>query len=168
MINPTISFKTDKLKILTQDKKLIAHLHTASEKSLSIMLRTLRHNCPVGRRPARETHPGEPRMKNAIFAKRYKEPGFFGGSVYIDTKICPHAYYYTYGRRGGSLIFPKHKKALTIVKRWMTKSEAPLRKWSRLGSMRGHTEYLQKTVTEVEPRIRTIFKEAVRVWMGEL
>ena len=168
MINPTISFKTDKLKILGKDKELASHLYTASEKSLTIMLRTLRRNCPVGKRPARDTHPGEPRMKNAIFAKRYREPGLFGGSVYIDTKICPHAYYYTYGRRGGTLIFPKQKKALTIVKHWMTKSEAPLRKWSRLGSMRGHTEYLQKTVTEVQPKIRSLFRGAVKVWMGEL
>lgn len=131
-----------------------------------MMLHTLRRNCPVGWRPAREAHPGEPRMKNAVFFKREDRPNVYGGVVYIDTKICPHAYYYTYGRAGGRMIFPVRKKALTIVKRGMTKETAPLRKWARLGPMRAHTEYLEKTVREVEPKIRAYFKDAVRVWIG--
>jgi len=166
MIVPSIQFRTSELTILKRFDQLPSRLYIAKENSLTLMLHTLRRNCPVGWRPAREAHPGEPRMKNAIFSKREDRPNVYGGRVYIDTNICPHAYYYTYGRAGGRMIFPVRKKALTIVKKGMTKATAPLRKWARLGGMRPHTEYLEKTVREVESKIREYFKDAVRVWIG--
>lgn len=168
MITPTVNFRYVGPSISVIESRKLSHLRIAQFKTLRLLHRTLKKNCPGrqspwGWRRKRETHPREPRMKDAVRSTS-RGFGIIGGRVYIDTNICKHAVYYTYGRSGGRLILPIKKKALTIVKK---SGNIHLRASSTLGSMPGRTKYLSNTVRETESKITKMYRDAVGVWISE-
>lgn len=168
MITPTVNFRYVGPSISVIESRKLSHLHIAQFKTLRLLHRTLKKNCPGrqspwGWRRKAETHPREPRMRDAVRSTT-RGFGIIGGRVYIDTSICKHAIYYTYGRRGGRLIIPVKKKALTIVKK---SGKIHLRTRAVLGSMPERTKYISDTVRETEPQITKMYRDAVGVWISK-
>ena len=171
MITPTIHYRYVGPSASVIIAKKRSRLHAAQFKSLRLLHRTLRKNVPVSKRPLKEhpkmqrRNPGQVRMKDAI---RSTSRGFgvIGGKVFIDTNVCKHAIYYTYGRSGHGIIYPhKPKKALTIVKR---SGAIHLRASARHVGMSGSTKYLTDTVRETESRILKMYRDVVGVWVSEI
>lgn len=170
MITPTIRYRWIGTSISALEARKFGHLKSAQFKTLRLLHRTLKKNCPGrkspwGWRPKKETHPNEPRMKDAVRSTT-RGFGIIGGRVYIDTNICKHAIYYTKGRRGGTKIVPVKEgvKVLSIVK---INRSVHFRKSSTLGAMKAHPQYLEKTARESEIAILKMYEDAVGVWISE-
>ncbi|MCK4258087.1 MAG: hypothetical protein KAX49_03865 [Halanaerobiales bacterium] len=165
-MQPTVRFRYTGYTPIQMSKQLTSRLFVIQGKTLRVLKWSLRKNCPYSKRPKRESHPNEPRMRDAIRSTK-RGCGIYGGRVYIDTFICPHAYYYTYGRSGGRMIYPHPpKKVLSIVK--LKEGIVVFRKWARLGSMRGNTKYLSDTVIQTEPVITKMYSNQIGVWISSL
>lgn len=164
MINLNIRFEWIGLTLGQINKRKDVRLRVASEKSLRLVQRTLRKNTPYSPRPKKETHPTEPRMRDAIRSKNAPF-GQYGGSVFIDTNICPHAYYYVHGRSGGGRrIYPKNPNGLLHFY-WKKTGQWHFFKSVKMSSWRGNVGFLKQTVDETAPKVEKIFRDMISMWV---